>query len=404
LQPSTRISKGALEGVRVIDAATLAAGPWAATTLGEYGAEVIKIEQPTVGDPLRKWGMQKNETGIMWKSVSRNKKTITLDFRRKEGQDILRRLVGVSDVLIMNTRPSTLVRWGLDYESLRRDAPHVVMLHVTGFGAGGPNSDRPGFGTLGEAMSGFSDLMALEDGTPRLPPFMLADGVASMAATIAVMIALYHRDARGGRGQLVDVNLIEPLARLMEHTVLNFDQFGVQSGRQGNRWDVSVPRNTYRTCDGKWIAISGSAPSIALRVFRAIGRPDLEQHPDFNEAQKRLANAEAIDELVQAWVETKTQREALRILEEFEVAVAPVYGVAELLADPHLQARGAYLTLEDPDVGKMIVQAPVARLSETPGTVKYLGRDLGADNQEVFAGLLEMSSDEIDHLMEIGII
>jgi crotonobetainyl-CoA:carnitine CoA-transferase CaiB-like acyl-CoA transferase len=404
LQPSTRISNGALEGVRVIDAATLAAGPWAATTLSEYGAEVIKIEQPTVGDPLRKWGMQKNGTGIMWKSVSRNKKTITLDFRRKEGQDILRRLVGVSDVLIMNTRPSTLVRWGLDYESLRGHAPHLVMLHVTGFGAGGPNSDRPGFGTLGEAMSGFSDLMALDDGTPRLPPFMLADGVASMAATIAVMIALYHRDARGGRGQLVDVNLIEPLARLMEHTVLNFDQFGVQSGRQGNRWDVSVPRNTYRTCDGKWIAISGSAPSIALRVFRAIGRPDLEQHPDFNEAQKRLANAQAIDQLVQAWVETKTQCEALRILEEFEVAVAPVYGVAELLADPHLKARGAYLTLEDPGVGKMIVQAPVARLSETPGTVRHLGRDLGADNQEVFGGLLEMSSSELEHLMDVGII
>ena len=219
----------ALEGIRVIDAATLAAGPLVATAMGEFGAEVIKVEQPGAGDPLRTWGDRKNDIGLVWKSMSRNKRCVTLDLRQAEGQEIFHQLLEVSDVVIVGNRPSALKRWGIDYESIRQRHPHVIMLHVSGFGGGGPKSDNPGFGTLAEGMSGFAHVTGQPDGPPTLPPFMLADGVAAMAATYAVMMALYHRDVHHGTGQLVDVNLIEPLARLIESSTLAYDQLGNHS-------------------------------------------------------------------------------------------------------------------------------------------------------------------------------
>ena len=203
-----------LRGIRVIDAATLAAGPMVATALGEFGAEVIKVEQPGAGDPLRTWGEQKDGIGLFWKSMSRNKRCVTLDLRGLDGQELFHRLLDVSDVVVVNNRPSALARWGLDYESVHAAHPRLVMLHVSGYGGGGPASDRPGFGTLAEAMSGFAHVTGQADGPPTLPPFFLADGVAAQSATFAVMMALYHRDVHGGGGQLVDVNLVEPLARL----------------------------------------------------------------------------------------------------------------------------------------------------------------------------------------------
>ena len=260
------MTDGALAGLRVIDAATLAAGPLIATWMGEHGAEVIKVEQPDGGDPLRQWGAQRDGIGLMWKSVARNKRCVTLNLRLEAGRDLLRSLTRAADVLIMNLRPSTLRNWGLDYDSLAAANPRLVMVHVTGYGAGGPKSDWPGFGTLGEAMSGFAHLTGTPDGPPTLPSFMLADGVAGLTATWAVMMALYRRDTQvgpgGGRGQLIDINLIEPLARLLEQSVLTYDQLGTIPVRTGNRWDISAPRNTYRTSDGRWLAMSGSAPTI----------------------------------------------------------------------------------------------------------------------------------------------
>src|SRR5690606_30589211 len=216
-----------LEGIRVLDFATLAAAPLVATYLGEFGADVIKIEQPGTGDPIRTWGNQRDGVGLMWKSLSRNKCGITLNLRAAEGQELARQLVRTADVVIVNTRPQTLRAWGLDYESLREVNDRVVMLHITGFGLTGPKSERPGFGTLGEAMSGFAHITGEADGPPTLPPFMLADGVASLNAAYAVLMALYHRDVHGGPGQLIDVNLIDPLARLLEQTLLGYDQLGL---------------------------------------------------------------------------------------------------------------------------------------------------------------------------------
>ena len=222
-----------LRGLRVVDAATLAAGPMVATVLAEFGAEVIKVEQPGVGDPLRTWGDQKDGIGLFWKSVGRNKQCVTLDLRSTDGQELFGRLLDVSDVLVINNRPSALAKWGLDYESVHERCPRLVYLHVSGYGASGPKSDRPGFGTLAEAMSGFAHVTGEPDGPPTLPPFFLADGVASQTAAAAVMMALYHRDVHGGGGQLIDVNLIEPLARLIETSTLTFNHLGTVPGPRG---------------------------------------------------------------------------------------------------------------------------------------------------------------------------
>jgi crotonobetainyl-CoA:carnitine CoA-transferase CaiB-like acyl-CoA transferase len=393
-----------LDGIRVLDIATLAAAPLTATYLGEFGAEVIKVEQPGPGDPIRGWGHQVDGVGLMWKSVSRNKRSITLDLHVAEGQALLRRLVEHADVVIANTRPATLRAWGLDYPDLRAVNDRIVMLHITGYGRTGPKSDRPGFGTLGEAMSGFANITGQADGPPTLPPFMLADGVASLNAAYAVMMALYHRDVHGASGQLIDVNLIDPLARLLEQTLLGYDQLGLVPTRAGNRWDISAPRNTYRTADGRWLAMSGSSPALALRVFRAIGRADLADDADFSDPQRRLARAREVDQVVADWVASKTLAQAMDILEAENVAAAPVYDVADLVADEQLAHREVFIKVGDDEIGAMTVQAPVPRFSDAPGRVQHLGPRLGEHNSEVYGELLGLTPAQIDDLHARGVL
>jgi crotonobetainyl-CoA:carnitine CoA-transferase CaiB-like acyl-CoA transferase len=393
-----------LRGLRVIDAATLAAGPMVATALGEFGAEVIKVEQPGAGDPLRTWGDMKDGIGLFWKSMSRNKRCVTLDLRRPGGQELFHRLLDVSDVVVVNNRPSALDKWGLDYESVHEAHPRLVMLHVSGYGRGGPNSDRPGFGTLAEAMSGFAHITGQPDGPPTLPPFFLADGVAAQSATYAVMMALYHRDVHGGGGQLIDVNLVEPLARLIETATLSYSHLGIVPGRMGNLLPASAPRNAYQTSDGKWVAISSASPNIAARVYRSIDRPDLAENLAYVDPVQRQARAVEIDALVAAWISVRTLDDVLVVFERAEVAAAPIYDAQQLLADEHLRARGSFVQVDDPDFGTMTVQAPVAILSETPGGVDHLGRDLGADNEAVYGGLLGVDAERLDALRASGII
>ena len=393
-----------LQGLRVIDAATLAAGPMVATALGEFGAEVIKVEQPGSGDPLRTWGVLKDGIGLLWKSMSRNKRCVTLDMRSPDGQELFHRLMDVSDVVVLNNRPSALARWGLDYESVHAAHPRLVVLHVTGYGGGGPKSDRPGFGTLAEAMSGFAHVTGQPDGPPTLPPFFLADGTAAQAATYAVMIALYHRDLHGAGGQLVDVNLVEPLARLIETSTLAYSQLGIVPGRVGNRLDASAPRNAYRTSDDKWVALSSASPNIAVRVYRAVERPDMAENPDYVDPVRRQARAQEVDQVVAEWVATRPLEEVMAVFEAAEVAAAPIYDARQLLADEHLVARGSFVQLDDPDWGPSTVQAPVAIMSETPGKVEHLGRDLGADNDAVYGGLLGIDADRLAALRAAGTI
>lgn len=393
-----------LDGIRVLDLATLAAAPLVATYLGEFGADVIKVEQPGQGDPIRTWGHQRDGIGLMWKSLSRNKKSITLDLRREQGQQLVRRLIEHADVVIVNTRPQTLRKWGLDYDALRAVNERIVMLHITGFGLTGPKSERPGFGTLGEAMSGFAHLTGEADGPPTLPPFMLADGVASLNAAYAVMMALYHRDVHGAPGQLIDVNLIDPLARLLEQSLLGYDQLGIVGQRAGNRWDISAPRNTYRTADGRWLAMSGSSPTLALRVFHAIGREDLVSDADFSDPQRRLARAAEVDAVVAEWVAGQTLSDAMAVFDAHEVAAAPVYDVRGLIEDEQLAHREVFVSVDDDELGPMTVQAPVPRFSGAEPRVRALGPRLGQHNTEVYGQLLGLRPEDLDQLRVDGVL
>ncbi len=279
-----------------------------------------------------------------------------------------------------------------------------MYLHITGYGAGGAKSDRPGFGTLAEAMSGFAHVTGQPDGPPTLPPFFLADGVASQSAAFAVMMALYDRDVHGGGGQLIDVNLVEPLARLIETSTLTYSLLGKITGRVGNMLPASAPRNAFETSDGRWLAISSASPNIALRVFRAIGRPDLADDPDYADPVRRQAHAHEMDELVADFVRQRTLAEAMEVFERAEVAAAPVYDAQQLLADEHLQSRGTFVEVDDADFGTMTVQAPVARLSETPGGIDHLGRTLGEDNDAVYGDLLGLDGERQEALRAAGTI
>jgi len=375
-----------------------------ATALGEFGAEVIKVEQPGSGDPLRTWGELKDGIGLLWKSMSRNKRCVTLDLRSLDGQEIFHRLLGVSDVVVINNRPSALARWGLDYESVHAAHPHLVMLHVTGYGRGGPKSDRPGFGTLAEAMSGFAHVTGQPDGPPTLPPFFLADGVAAQSATYAVMMALYHRDVHGGGGQLIDVNLIEPLARLIETSTLTYTQLDKVPGRVGNRLDASAPRNAYQTADEQWVAISSASPNLVVRVYRAVDRADLAEDPEYVDPVRRRGHALEIDQAVADWIAKRPLDEVMAVFEAAEVAAAPIYDARQLLADEHLRARGSFIQVDDPDFGRATVQGPVVVMSETPGRVDHLGRGLGQDNDAIYGGLLGIDAERLDALRAAGTI
>ena len=392
-----------LAGVRVLDIATMAAAPWAASYLAEFGADVIKVEMPVVGDHQRRWGTPKNGEGLFWKSMSRNKRSITLNLGKPRGAEVFKRLVKDVDVVIENFRPGTLERWGIGYETLREVNPRLILLRVTGFGQTGPYSPRPGFGTLAESLTGFAHLNGHPGGPPTLPNMPLADGAAGITGAFAVMVALYYRDARGGTGQMIDLSLCEPLLRLLEPTLLDYDQFGIERGRIGNRSDHVAPRNTYQCGDGRWISISASAQSIFERLMVTIGRPELREDPRFYVNSARVAHVDELDEIIGAWMRRHSRDEALALLEAGEVAAAPVYDVPDIFADPHFKARESFVTVHDPNLGDMRLVNVVARLSETPGRVEKTGPALGEHNAEVYSAL-GVSDDEMEALRRDGIV
>ncbi len=393
----------ALAGLRVLDIATMAAAPWAATYLAELGADVIKVEAPVVGDHQRRWGTPKNGVGLFWKSIGRNKRSVTLNLGKPGGAALFKRLAAEADVIIENFRPGTLERWGIGYETLRAINPRLIMLRVTGFGQDGPYSKRPGFGTLAESLTGFAALTGQPGGPPTLPNMPLADGVAGITGAFAVMVALYWRDVRGGVGQMIDLSLCEPLLRLIEPSLLDYDQFGVARGRIGNRSDHVAPRNSYQCGDGRWLSISASAQSIFERLMVAIGRPELREDPRFAVNSARVAHVDELDEIISAWMRRRTREEALAELECAEVAAAPVYEVPEIFADPHFQARHSMVTIDDPDIGPVRMVDVAARFSETPGRVNFAGPALGASNEDVY-GALGVSAEEMDALRREGAI
>ncbi|UGT44081.1 CoA transferase [Nocardia yamanashiensis] len=376
--------EGPLSGLRVLDTATLFAGPLAATLLGDFGAEVVKIEHPR-GDPVRSHGAQRDGVGLWWKMLGRNKKSVTLYLGSDEGQELFRQLVADADVVIENFRPGTLERWGLGYPQLRELNPGLVLARVTGFGQIGPYSRRPGFGTLAEAMSGFAALTGEPDGPPTLPPFGLADGIAALATAFAVMTALRAR-AESGHGQQIDLAIIEPILTLLGPQLIAYDQLGELQPRMGNRSSNNAPRNIYRTADGGWVAVSTSAQSVAERVMRLVGRPDLIDQPWFGSGAERAAHADELDAAVGAWIAERDTDAVLSAFEKAEAAVAPVYTAADVLADPHFQALGTIAEVPDAELGLIRMQNILFRLSETPGAIRWAGPPLGAHTAQVLAG------------------
>jgi len=391
----------ALAGLRVLDVSTLFAGPLAATMLGDFGAEVIKIEHPK-GDPVRYHGASKDGVGLWGKVVGRNKRGITLYLGSAEGQDVFRRLVASADVVIENFRPGTLERWGLGYEELSRINPGLVLVRVTGFGQFGPYSGRPGFGTLAEAMSGFAAITGEPDGPPTLPPFGLADGISALAAAFATMTALRARDTTG-RGQVVDLAIIEPILTLLGPQPTVYDALGQVQQRTGNRSANNAPRNTYRTRDGRWLAVSTSAQSIAERVMHLVGRPEFVDEPWFASGAERAQHADELDEAVGSWIAERDRDEVVRAFEEAHAAVAPIYDVRDVLADPQFNALGSLVRVPDPELGSVLMQNVLFRLSETPGEIRSAGPSIGQHTEEVL-GELGIGPDEVAELRRKGAV
>jgi crotonobetainyl-CoA:carnitine CoA-transferase CaiB-like acyl-CoA transferase len=391
-----------LDDLRVIDCSTLFAGPLAAMVLGDYGADVVKIEHPRRPDPSRTHGRSKNGVGLWWKMLGRNKKAVTLDLSNKAGADVLVRLAQTSDVLIENFRPGTLERWGLSPERLLEANPRLVVVRVTGFGQFGPMSTRPGFGTLAESMSGFAAITGEPDGPPTLPPFGLADGIAALTVVGAALTALHQRD-RSGRGQVVDLAIIEPMVTLLGPQATVFDQLGEKQPRTGNRSVNNAPRNVYRTRDGRWLAVSTSAQSIAERVIALVGHPELIDEPWFASGETRVLHADLLDEYVGGWIAAHDELEVVKAFEEAEAAIAPVYDIEDVLADPQYQALDTITTVEDDDFGPLRMQNVLYRLSETPGGIRHTGRPHGADTDAVLAEL-GLDADEVRALRDQGVL
>jgi crotonobetainyl-CoA:carnitine CoA-transferase CaiB-like acyl-CoA transferase len=396
-----------LSGVRVLDAGTVVAGPGIAARLGDFGADVIKVEHPG-GDATRTMGWAVDGVTAWSKWINRNKRPVTLNLSAPRGQELLLRLAESADVLIESFRPGTLERWNLAPARLHEVNPGLVVARCSGFGQTGPYRERPGFGTTAESISGFAHMTGFPDGPPILPPIALADEAAGLLGAYAVMVALYRRDAGDGegrrtRGQVIDLSLFESLFPMMGPIPAAHDLTGDVPGRIGSRMAYSAPRGAYPTRDGRWFGLSGSAQSVALRLLTLIGGDELARDPRFATNAARVDHVEELDRLITAWSTERTLDEALAELERHEVAAAPVLDIAGIMADPQYAAREAIVRVPDDELGAVAMAAPRPLLSETPGRIRHAGLPIGAANAEVY-GALGLTEDEVAGLQAEGIV
>lgn len=394
---------GPLRGIKVLDASTILAGPLTAQILGDFGADVIKIEHPRKPDGMRGHGLDKNGVPLWWKMVSRNKRTVTLNLSTPDGQAIFRDLAAEADVVVENFRPGTFERWGLSYAELSERNPGLIMLRVTGFGQHGPYAKRPAFGTLVESMSGFAHLTGQPDGPPTLPAFGLADSIAGVAGSSAVSMALFERERNGGTGQEVDLDLLSPIMTAVGPGVIYADQLGIDQQRTGNRSQNNAPRNLYRTADDHWLAISTSAQAIAERVMRLVGHAEVIDEDWFATGRTRAEHADLLDEYVGGWIAEHTRDEVTSIFEEAGAAVAPVYRPSDLLKDPQVVATDMVTTVDDDELGPMRMQNVMWRMTRSPGAIRHTGRPAGADTDKVLTHL-GRTREDIDDLRARGVI
>lgn len=384
LSPS--LQAGALAGLRVIEMGQLIAGPFSGKTLGDFGADVIKIEAPGSGDPLRNWRLLQDGTSVWWQVQSRNKRSIALDLRSQAGQDIARQLIAQADVLIENFRPGTLEAWGMSYEELARDNPGLVMLRISGYGQTGPYRDLPGFGAIGEAMGGLRHLTGEPGRIPVRCGISIGDTLAALHGTIGVLTALYHRKVNGGRGQVIDVALHEAVFNVMESLVPEYSAFGVVREPAGSALPGIAPSNAYRCADGV-VLVAGNGDSIFKRLMSAIGRPDLGADPALADNAGRVARVDELDQAILDWTQNRSVELVLQVLGEAKVPAGRVYTAKDIVEDPHYRARDMILRQTTRDGHEVEVPGIVPKLLGTPGSVRSSAPRLGENTDEVLAEL-----------------
>ena len=406
-------TSGPLSGLKILDLSIIVAGGTATSLLADFGAEVVKVERPGTGDPLRNWGPFANGVSLWWKVHSRNKKSITVNLAQPDGQALLRDLAKQADMLVEGFRPGAMERWGLGPDELHRVNPRLIMVRYSGFGQTGPYKDRPGFGTIAECMSGFVGMTGFPDSAPVLPPVPLADEVAGVFGAMSGMMALYHRDAVADnsrdsaatrRGQVIDVSLFEPLFRLCIPHVTMFDLLGISRQRVGNDFPDAAPRNLYFTGDDKWMGLSATSQSTFESLARAMGLPELIEDPRFKDNASRLENREALNQDMQEWVGRRSMAEILEQVIPAGGVVGPVYDAAQIVDDPHYQARDDILEIDDPELGHTRMVGVVPKFSVTPGSVEHAGPTLGEHNGLIFGSWLGYSEQQIEELAGRGVI
>jgi formyl-CoA transferase len=402
-----RVGSGPLTGLRMIELGTLLAGPFAGRLLGDMGAEVIKVEPPGKPDPLRDWGQARYQGRTLWWPVqSRNKKCITLDLREPRGQELLVELVRVADVLSENFRPGTLERWNLGYERLSAANPGIVLARISGYGQTGPYAERAGYASVAEAMGGLRYINGFPDGPPPRAGISLGDSLAGMFAVQGILAALYHRDVLGdGRGQVVDVSLMESSFALLESAVPEYDRLGVVRKPTGTSLKGIAPSNIFRSRDDLWMVIAANQDTVFSRLCGAMGRPELAGDPRFATHLARGENQDEIDGIVAEWAVQLDAREIDRILNDAGVVCGPIYTVAEIFEDPQYEAREMLVEHVDPEFGPYLGPGIVPKFSETPGEVRWSGPwQEGSHNEEIYCELLGLTASELDALREDGVV
>ncbi len=393
-----------LDGVRVLEMGQLIAGPFAGCVLAYFGAEVIKIEPPGSGDALRNWRVLKRGTSLWWRSIGRNKKSVSINLRSEQGRDIVKRLAARSDVLIENFRPGTLEKWGLDPDALKAENPKLIVARVSGYGQTGPYAERPGFASVCEGFGGFRYINGFPGQPPVRPNLSLGDTLAGLHAVIGVLLALVHRGAGGsGRGQVVDVAIYESVYNMLEAVVPEFDGAGIIREPSGSTLTGIVPTNTYLCADGRYVIIGGNGNSIFRRLMTAAGRPEMAADPRLADNAGRVAHQREVDEAIAAWTGILDSRQVLETLERAEVPCGPIYNVADMLEDPQFNARGMFekVTVDEFEL-KIPAISPI--LEDSPGRTEWAGPELGAHNGEILRERLGLADEEIERLKSEGII
>ena len=404
---------GPLTGLKVLDLSIIVAGGTATSLMADFGADVVKVERPGTGDPLRNWGPFAKGVSLWWKVHSRNKKSVTLNLAIPEGQELLKNLAAKADLLVEGFRPGAMERWGLGPDDLHRVNPGLIMVRFSGFGQTGPYKDRPGFGTIAECMSGYVGMTGFPDSPPVLPPVPLADEISGVFGAMAGMMALYHRDAsssngsaatEGRRGQVIDVSLFEPLFRLCIPHVTMYDLLGISRERVGNDFPDAAPRSLYQTGDSRWLGLSATSQSTFESLTAAMGLPELADDDRFKDNAARMDNREALNEALRAWLGQRSTSEVMEQVIPAGGVVGPVYDAAQIADDPHYREREDILEIDDPELGKTKMLGIVPKFSDTPGSVEHAGPTLGEHNLQVYSSWLDYSEQDIEELARRGVI